>query len=92
MKRTHVTPILLSFIVPVLLFVGLTTAVFPHTAYAAPLETVTNLHDSGAGSLGIFAYPPKKVYSIVIQSSLFILNELSILAQSPEYQSPEPIL
>lgn len=51
MKRTRFTPFALAIVAPVLLFVGLVTAVFTPTAHAAPLVTVTNLNDSGADSL-----------------------------------------
>ncbi len=80
MKRNRLTLFALALIAPVLWVVGLATAVFPPTAHAAPLETVTNLNDSGAGSLrqAIANVDPGGTIDFAVSGTILLLNELVI--------------
>ncbi len=80
MKKNRLPLFVLAFIAAVLLLVGLVTAVFTPTAYAAPLETVTNLNDSGAGSLrqAIANVDPGGTIDFAVSGTILLLNELVI--------------
>ena len=80
MKKNRLSLLVLAFTAAVLLLAGLTTAVFPPTAYAAPLETVTNLNDSGAGSLrqAIANVDPGGTINFAVSGTILLLNELVI--------------
>lgn len=91
MKSHRLTFLALALIAPILLVVGFTTAVFSQTAYAAPLETVTNLNNSGAGSLrqaiadvdsnGTIHFNISG--TIVLESELIIDKNLTIQGNTP---------
>ncbi|MBK8430295.1 MAG: hypothetical protein IPL28_02895 [Chloroflexi bacterium] len=80
MKKNRLPLFALAFIAPVLLLVGLITAVTTPTAHAAPLETVANLNDSGAGSLrqAIAAVDPGGTINFSVSGTIVLGSELVI--------------
>ena len=80
MKRTRFTLLALALVASILLFVGLVTAVFPQTAHAAPLVTVINLNNSGAGSLrqAIADVDPGGTIEFSVSGTIVLTSELVI--------------
>lgn len=90
MKRNRLPLFVMAFIAAILLLVGLNTA--PTTVHAAPLETVTNLNDSGAGSLrqAIADVDPGGTIEFAISGTIVLASQL-VIDKNMTIQSSVPI-
>jgi uncharacterized repeat protein (TIGR01451 family) len=80
MNRNRLTFFTLAFIAPILLFAGFVMVVTTPTAHAAPLETVTNLDDSGSGSLrqAIADVDPGGTIEFGVSGTIVLASDLAI--------------